>query len=158
MPITLIAAISSNNVIGTEGRLPWHLPEDLKRFKSLTTGKTVLMGRKTWESIPEKFRPLPGRKNVVVTRQPDYSLPQGVERFSSIDEALETHTADDVMVIGGADVYRQTMDKADRLEITHVDRVIEGDALFPAIDPSAWKETTREDHNEFAFATYERAR
>src|SRR3989344_7248852 len=88
MSITLIAAISKNNVIGTEGRLPWHIPEDLKRFKTLTVGKVVLMGRKTWESIPEKFRPLPGRTNVVVTRQADFPLPEKTIRASSVEEAL----------------------------------------------------------------------
>ena len=152
MSITLIAAISKNNVIGTEGRLPWHIPEDLKRFKTLTVGKVVLMGRKTWESIPDKFRPLPGRTNVVVTRQPDYPVPAGVQTFQSIDDALKN----DVMVIGGAEIYRQTIDRADRLEITHVDRVIEGDATFPAIDPSVWKETIRDDRDGFSFVTYAR--
>src|SRR3990167_8903662 len=115
MSITLIAAISKNNVIGTEGRLPWHIPEDMKHFKTLTMGKVVLMGRKTWESIPEKFRPLPGRTNVIITRQPDYPVPTGVQTFQSTDDALKN----DVMVIGGAEIYRQTIDRADRLEITY---------------------------------------
>ena len=156
MSITLIAAISKNNVIGTEGRLPWHIPEDMKHFKTLTMGKVVLMGRKTWESIPEKFRPLPGRTNVVITRQPDYPIQAGVEVFHALDEALAAHGKDDVMVIGGADVYRQTLPHADRLEITHVDRVIEGDATFPAIDPSVWKEIAREDRDGLSFVTYAR--
>ncbi|OGL74429.1 diacylglycerol kinase [Candidatus Uhrbacteria bacterium RIFCSPHIGHO2_12_FULL_60_25] len=152
MSITLIAAISKNNVIGTEGRLPWHIPEDMKHFKTLTMGKVVLMGRKTWESIPEKFRPLPGRTNVIITRQPDYPVPTGVQTFQSTDDALKN----DVMVIGGAEIYRQTIDRADRLEITYVDRVIEGDATFPAIDPSVWKEIAREDRDGLSFVTYAR--
>lgn len=154
--ITLIAAVSKNNVIGSDGKLPWHLPEDLKRFKELTTGKTVLMGRKTWESIPEKFRPLPNRTNIVITRRPDFSVPAGVESYASIDDALSTHATSDLFVIGGAEIYTQTMSRADALEITHVDKDVGGDTFFPTIDPLLWQETNRIDREGYSFVTYAR--
>ena len=100
--VTLIASVSKNGIIGIKGKLPWQIPEDLKHFKTLTTGKTVLMGQNTWESLPEKFRPLPGRKNVVVTRQAGYPVPPDVERFYDLDEALAAHADNDLMVMGGA--------------------------------------------------------
>ncbi len=156
--LILIAAISQNNVIGRKGALPWYLPEDLKHFKALTTGHIVLMGRKTWESIPEKFRPLPNRTNVVVTRQPEFRVPEGVRVFSSLEDALVEYRADDVFVIGGEEIYRQTIDHADRLEITHVNQDVDGDAFFPHIDPEIWHEVSREAHEGFAFARYTRIR
>ena len=154
MSIILVAAISRNGVIGSDGTLPWHIPEDLKRFKELTSGHVVLMGRKTWESIPEKFRPLPNRTNLVITRQTSLEVPTGVEVFSSIESALSAHAEDDVYVIGGAEIYRQTISLADRLEITHVDRDVAGDALFPSIDSAVWKETQRTPGDGFSFVTY----
>lgn len=157
MSLTLIAAVAKNGCIGKDGRLPWRIPEDLKRFKMLTTGHTVLMGRKTWESIPEKFRPLPDRTNIVLTKQTDYDLPVDVERFDSLEKALAAHQfEEDVFVIGGARIYEQTMGAADRLMITEVDQTIEGDAFFPKIDPEQWLETEREPHDGFAFVTYHR--
>ena len=154
MPIALIAAVSDNNCIGKNGSLPWNIPEDMKRFKEITRSKIVIMGRKTWESIPEKFRPLPHRLNVVITRQIDYPLPVGVERYNSIDEALTRHAADEVMVIGGAEIYAQTIDRADTLYITRIHQHVDGDAFFPAIDLHHWHEASREDHPEFSFLTY----
>jgi dihydrofolate reductase len=156
MPLSLIAAVARNRVIGKDGALPWYLPEDLKRFKQLTMGNVVVMGRKTWESIPKKFRPLPDRTNVVVTRQPDYPVPKDVERFASIDEALAAHRDDKLYVIGGAELYRQTIDRAEALEITELDRNAEGDVLFPVIDPLVWHETEREPRDGFSFVTYRR--
>jgi dihydrofolate reductase len=157
MSLTLIAAVANNGCIGKDGRLPWRIPEDLKRFKTFTTGHIVLMGRKTWESIPEKFRPLPGRTNIVLTRNPEYDLPPDVERFADLEKALAAHQfEEDVFVIGGADLYAQTMNAADRLLITEVDQAIEGDAFFPKIDPEQWMETEREAHDGFAFVTYHR--
>ncbi|HRH23551.1 MAG TPA: dihydrofolate reductase [Candidatus Magasanikbacteria bacterium] len=154
--IALIAAISENNCIGKSGTLPWYIPEDLKRFKNITTGHTVLMGRKTWESIPEKFRPLPNRKNIVVTRNTDYPVPAGVMLYHSVDEALKREEGD-IMVIGGAEIYTQSIDHADTLYITHIRTVIEdGTAFFPAIDPTIWKEVEREDHEHFSFVTYKK--
>ena len=154
--LTLIAAVSQNGCIGKNGQLPWHIPQDVARFKSLTTRKTVLMGRKTWDSIPERFRPLPNRKNLVLTRQTDFVLPAGVERFSSFTAALAAHGQEDICVIGGADIYAAALPLASRLEITEVKREVDGDAFFPPIDPTLWREIAREVHDEFDFVTYER--
>lgn len=157
MSITLIAAIAKNNCIGKNGSLPWRIPEDMAHFKDLTMGYPVIMGRKTWESIPEKFRPLPGRHNIVVTRQEAYPLPENVERASSLEEALLMHATEDLFVIGGAEIYRASMDRADRLEITHVHQDVDGDTFFPEIPEATWHEAAREDHDGFSFVTYERA-
>lgn len=154
--ISLIAALSTNHCIGTNGKLPWHIPGELARFKALTMGKTVLMGRKTWESLPEKFRPLPGRTNVVVTRQPGYDVPPGVIVHASVDAALGALAHVKIMVIGGAEIYAQTIGRADTLHLTHVHREVAGDAFFPAIDPAVWRESAREDHDGFSFVTYHR--
>ncbi len=154
--IALIAAISENNCIGKNNTLPWHIPEDMKHFRKLTNGKTVVMGRKTWESIPEKFRPLPNRKNVVITRNLDYTVPDSVMLYHSVKEALE-HEGGDVMVIGGAEIYVQSIELADTLYITHVHTFIEdGTAFFPTIDKNIWKEAEREDHEHFSFVTYKK--
>lgn len=154
--ISLIAAISENNCIGKDNLLPWHLPEDLKHFKELTTGKTVLMGRKTWESIPEKFRPLPNRKNIVITTQSDFIVPEGVEIYHAINDAISAHTNEDIFIIGGATIYTQTINLADTLYITHVHQVVDGDAFFPSIDQNIWKETERKNHENFSFVTYKK--
>ncbi len=155
--ISLIAAVANNGCIGKAGTLPWYLPEDLKHFKQLTTGHVVVMGRKTWESIPEKHRPLPNRKNVVVTRSQDYPLPNGVARFGSIDEALAAHATEEIFIIGGAEIFSQTIDRADRLYITEVDRAINGcTAYFPKIDTTLWHESSREPQGGFSFVTYTR--
>lgn len=127
----------AHGVIGAGGGMPWHLPEDLAHFKQVTDGCPVVMGRRTWESLPPRFRPLPGRRNLVVTRQHDWA-DDGAERAASVDEALELaadgRSADAwTWVIGGADVYRQTIDRADRLEVTEIDLAVAGDALAPAI-------------------------
>lgn len=152
--IALIAAISENNCIGKNNTLPWHIPEDMKHFRKLTDGKTVVMGRKTWESIPEKYRPLPNRKNIVITRNLDYTVPDSVKMHHSVKEALE-HESGDVIVIGGAEIYAQSIELADTLYITHVHTFIEdGTAFFPTIDKNIWKETEREDHEHFSFVTY----
>ncbi|MEK7116078.1 MAG: dihydrofolate reductase [Patescibacteria group bacterium] len=159
--LTLIAAISRDHVIGHGGKLPWHVPEDIKHFKELTTGHVVVMGRKTWESIPKKYRPLPNRTNVVVTRQQEYRVPEGVLVFSSIDEALNNvgaREANTVFIIGGAEIYHQTIDRADRLEITHVNQDVDGDAFFPKINPAMWLEVSRDIHDGFSFARYSRIR
>ncbi len=156
MSIALIAAVAENNCIGKDGKLPWHIPEDLAHFKSLTAGKIVLMGRKTWESLPEKFRPLPNRLNLVITRQTDFLVPAGVEKYSDIATALATHKNEDVMIIGGAEIYRATIDLADTLYITHVPKTVDGDAFFPAINESIWKKTNIESHGAFDFVTYQK--
>ena len=151
--IALVVAYSSNRVIGRDGGLPWHLPADLRRFKELTSGGTVVMGRRTWESIPERFRPLPGRRNVVVSRN-GCDAP---EVFRSLDEALDA--AGDCFVIGGGEVYAQALARAQRVHATEIDADVEGDALFPALD--GWRCVERSDPVEenghvFAFCTYER--
>ncbi len=154
--IALIAAISENNCIGKNGTLPWHIPEDMKRFRKLTDEHTVVMGRKTWESIPEKFRPLPNRKNIVVTRNTDYPVPVGVVLYHSVEEALN-YEKGDIMVIGGAEIYAQSIERANTLYITHIHTFIEdGTAFFPKIDSTVWKETEREDHEHFSFVTYKK--
>ena len=155
--VTIVAAVAKNGCIGRGGALPWRIPEDLRRYKEVTMGKVVIMGRKTWESIPERHRPLPGRTNVVVTRQAHYRLPGGVERVGSLAEALAAHREEDVVINGGAAIYRDAMVYADELDITHVDREVDGDTFFPAIDPAVWKESRRDDHDGFSFVTYERA-
>ena len=157
MSISIIAAIAKNNVIGKKNALPWYLPEDLKRFKALTTGKTVLMGRKTFESILDKLgKPLPNRKNIVVTRKQGIPYPAGVLVYSDLSEALKNHESEELFVIGGGEVYRQTLDKAEVLYITHVDQEIDGDVFFPAIDRRQWKKIQDEPHPGFSFARYAR--
>lgn len=154
--VTIVAAVARNGCIGNGGMLPWRIPEDLKRYRVITMGKVLVMGRKTWESIPERHRPLPGRTNVVVTRQADYALPPGVERQPSLEAALAAYAAKEVVINGGAEIYARAMAHADALDITHVHRDVDGDTFFPAIDPAVWRATWREDHDGFSFATYER--
>jgi dihydrofolate reductase len=154
MPVTLIAALSRNRCIGKNGTIPWRIPEDMAHFKALTTGNVVVMGRKTWESLPERFRPLPERTNIVLTRQTDYPLPDGVERYVSLTDALEAHPYELLFVIGGGEVYKEALPLADRLELTHVDQDVDGDAFFPEIG-EVWKEVTREDHDGFSFVSYQ---
>lgn len=152
--IALVAAVAQNNCIGQRGALPWYLPEDLKHFKRLTSGHVVIMGRKTWDSIPEKFKPLPKRANVIITRQPNFKALPGVEIFHTIPEALAAHAGKDIFIIGGAEIYNQTIAQADTLYITAVHRPVEGDAFFPKFDKNEWPETERENHEEFSFVTY----
>ncbi len=154
MSLALIAAVSENGCIGKDGRLPWHIAEDLARFKQLTVGKTVIMGRKTWESLPGQFRPLPSRQNIVITRRMDYSFPAGVESYPSIQEALDAHQNEDIFIIGGGEIYQQTIGLADTLYITRVHQEILGDTYFPALDPDEWHLTSQEDHQDFSFLTY----
>ncbi|GAB1392470.1 dihydrofolate reductase [Rhodocyclaceae bacterium] len=159
--ITLIAAVARNGVIGKDNSLPWHLPEDLKHFKQLTTGHTVIMGRKTWESLPERFRPLPGRLNIVVTRNPAYRA-EGATVVDSLEEAQKVGAGRTALfVIGGAELYAHALPRAQRLVLTEIDADIEGDAHFPAFDRGAWREVGREagtsaDGLRYAFVTYAR--
>ncbi len=155
--ITLIAAVSDNGVIGSHNELPWYIPEDLQHFKQLTTGKTVVMGTKTFESIMKRLgKPLPNRTNVVLTRQEHPDLPEGVRVIHEPKEALEL-PAEDLMIIGGGQVYAQFIELADKLELTHVHQTVEGDIRFPEIDWSQWRKISDEPHDGFSFATYERA-
>jgi len=158
--ISIIVAASTNNVIGVQGALPWKISDDLKRFKQLTMGKPIVMGRLTWESIG---RPLPGRQNIVITRQPDFSA-EGCDVVASPVAALDVAgDAEEIMIIGGGQIYDLFLPKAGRLHVTRVHTEIEGDAFFPAIDASSWKLVDSEafvasEANQFAFEfmTYDR--
>lgn len=141
--ITLILAMADNGVIGNNGAIPWRISDDLKRFKQLTMGKPVLMGRKTWDSLPKK--PLPERMNIVVTRQADWK-DEGAIAASSLDDALaKAAEAAEVMVIGGAEIYRAALPLARRIELTEVHRAFDGDAHF-SFDRAGWREVAREEH------------
>lgn len=158
--LNLIAALGKNGVIGIANRLPWRLPDDLKHFKALTLGHPVLMGRKTFESLG---RPLPGRRNIVITRNAHYR-PAGAEVAGSIEQALALcQDAAEVFFIGGADIYRQALPLAERLHLTEVDASPAGDAFFPAFDRARWRESAREARRDesvgldYAFVVYQRA-
>lgn len=161
MIVALVAAVAHGGVIGRDGEIPWRLPEDVERFKELTTGHAVVMGRKTWDSIPERFRPLPDRRNVVVTRSPIWHA-EGAERAASIEEALGLLADEaEVYVIGGAQIYAAALPHASQLELTEIDRDVEGDTFFPSWDRSVFVEQERAervaaDGTAFAFVTYVR--
>jgi dihydrofolate reductase len=141
--LTIIAALADNGVIGRAGTLPWHLPDDLRRFKSLTMGRPILMGRRTFESIG---RPLPGRRNLVLTRS-SKPFPAGVEAVASLESVLdEFASAPELCVIGGAEVYRQALPHTDRLELTRVHTQPAGDVSFPEFDMAQWREFSRIEH------------
>lgn len=143
MKIGIIWAQARNRVIGKNGVMPWHLPEDLAHFKRVTLNHPVIMGRKTWDSIPPKFRPLPGRTNIVVTRQADWHE-KGAQCSSSLREALQQcENSNQVWVIGGAQIYAQALPLADELVVTEIDAAFDGDAHAPAIGPD-WREVARE--------------
>lgn len=151
----MIAAIARNNCIGIDGDLPWDIPEDMAHFRRVTKGKPVIMGRKTWESLPEAVRPLPGRTNIVITRQTDYTVPSGVLVFSNMQEAIDSQsTAEEIMIIGGAQIYEMGMPYADRLYITHIDRDVYGDTFFPNIDRDEWKIAEEHISSDLHFTTY----
>lgn len=164
MKIVLVAAIGDNNVIGRDGQLPWRLKSDLAHFRKLTINKPVVMGRKTFQSIG---KPLKDRTNIVITRDADFAVP-GVVTAASFEAALAlarkdamARGTDEIMIIGGSDIFAAAMPLADRLEITHVHASPEGDVTFPPIDPKLWREVSRTEHAAgpqddagFAVATY----
>ncbi|SEA87558.1 dihydrofolate reductase [Variovorax sp. YR216] len=160
--INLILARAANGVIGLNGVMPWHLPEDLAHFKKQTGGAPVIMGRKTWDSLPPRFRPLPGRRNIVITRQPDW-LAEGAERVASLQEALsicERDASPEAWVIGGAQIYAEAEPIAQRAIITEIARDYEGDAFAPRFG-GGWHEVARESHIAasgipYSFVTLER--
>ena len=160
--LALIAAVARNGVIGANDALPWHLPGDLKHFRQVTLGRPVIMGRKTWESLAPKFRPLPGRRNIVVSRQSGYPA-AGAEIAGSLDAALAlVGDADEAFVIGGAELYRQAIGLADRLVLTEIDADIDGNVHFPVIDRRCWRETARlaqtsQNGLRYAFVEFERS-
>lgn len=146
MILSFLVAVSENNAIGKDNALPWHLPEDLKFFKRTTMGKPIIMGRKTFDSMG---RVLPGRLNVVLSRNADLKLPEGVLLFKDIHTAeahLEAAGVEEAFIIGGGEIFRQTMDDADRLYVTRVHGNVEGDTFFPTIDHTHWKCTWEERH------------
>jgi dihydrofolate reductase len=163
LPLNLVVAVAENGVIGNKGALPWRIPEDLKRFKALTLGKPCIMGRKTWDSLPKK--PLPGRANIVVTRDPAFRA-EGAEVARSFGEALDIAvrgTPAEIMIIGGAAIFAAALPLAQRVELTEVMTAPEGDAFMPPFDRAAWQETKREGPYEagalrYAFVSLKRRR
>ncbi|MFC5432240.1 dihydrofolate reductase [Microbacterium suwonense] len=155
--VGLIWAEAEGGVIGASGTMPWHVPEDLAHFKEVTLGAPVIMGRRTWESLPERFRPLPGRENIVITRQQDWSA-DGVRRAADIDEAVRGLNR--MWFIGGADLFRQVIGQADRLEVTELDLAVDGDAFAPSregwrlVDEGDWQ--TSRTGIRYRFLGYER--
>ena len=158
--LTLVVAVDANNGIGINNQLPWHLPEDLAHFKRTTSGHPIIMGRKTFDSIG---RPLPNRRNIVITRNPDWQH-DGVEAVTSIAAAKALVGDAPAFIIGGGQIFADTLAEADRLIVTHIDKVFDCDAFFPAIDPAQWKEIAREKHHsdangfDFSYVTYDRIR
>lgn len=159
MTIALIWAQAHDRVIGANGVMPWHLTEDLRHFRALTGTDPVVMGRRTWESLPERYRPLPGRTNVVVTRQEGWEAP-GADVVHAIDDALSAAADGSVWVIGGAELYAQTLPRADRLELTEIDLDVEGDTRAPdpgegwTVDAGDWQ--TAANGMRYRFLSYTR--
>jgi dihydrofolate reductase len=171
MRLAMIVAVAENNIIGRDNDLPWHLPHDLKYFKATTMGKPIVMGRKTYESIG---RPLPGRPNIVITRNPDWQVEarhaEAVTIVSTVDEALAAAErlavqagGEEVMVIGGAEIYRMLFEVADRLYLTRVHAQVEGDASFPLVGDDQWLQVSAEKHLacdqnpfDYSFFVYDR--
>jgi len=148
-PLAMIAALADNRVIGLDNRMPWHLPADLKHFKAMTLGKPIIMGRKTWDSLG---RPLPGRLNLVVSRQLDLQL-EGAETFTNLDAALiraeqwaREQGVEELMLIGGAQLYAQALDQAQRLYLTRIEATPDGDAFFPNFDEAEWQRSDCQPH------------
>jgi len=146
MPLHMIYARARNGVIGKQGQLPWHLPEDLAHFKRTTLGQPVVMGRVTWESLPEKFRPLPGRTNVVVSRKTTFNA-TGAQVVSSLEAAMALFPSTEVVwLIGGAQLYAQALPLVSQIVVTEIDADFEGDAFAPSLSPNDWTETQRSSH------------
>lgn len=156
--LTLVVAIDAGRGIGVDNKLPWHLPEDLAHFKRVTLGRPMIMGRKTFDSIG---RPLPGRRSIVVTRNPAWRH-EGVEAVTSLADAIALVGADEASIIGGAQIFEAALPLADRMIVTEIDHTFACDTFFPAIDPAVWVETAREPHRseangfEYAYVTYVR--
>lgn len=157
--ITIIAAAGENNALGKDNDLVWHLPDDFKRFKELTSGNYILMGRKTFESFP---KPLPNRKHLIITRQKDYKVPENCFVFDTIENAIDFSKNQDIWIIGGGEIYKQSMEIADRIELTRVHSEFEADTFFPDISDE-WELSNEEFHSkdekhkyDFTYLTYER--
>ncbi len=144
--IAYVVAMDENRVIGRDNDLPWRLPDDMRWFREKTLGKPCIMGRKTYDSLPDRFRPLPGRLNIVVTRNSDYQA-LGAVVVHSVDEALQAAgDVEEVIIVGGGDLFRRLMPVVDRLYLTQVHGAVEGDVFFPPVDLSQWHETYRQEH------------
>lgn len=146
--ISIIVAVAKNNVIGKDNQLIWHLPADMKFFKGKTSGHTIITGRKNYESIPEKFRPLPNRVNIVITRQQDYNAP-GSFVVNSLEQAIEKakqNNDNEIFIIGGAQIYAQSIGLVDKMYVTKIDHEFDGDAFFPDIDYAKWKVSSEVKH------------
>ncbi len=159
MTITLIAAAAENNALGKDNDLVWHLPDDFKRFKAITSGHFIVMGRKTFESFP---KPLPNRTHIIITRQKEYQVPEGCLVATSIEEALQLCPQnEEVFIIGGGEIYKQSISLADKIELTRVHTEVEADTFFPKIDQNNWKILEEEYHPkdekhkfDFTYLTY----
>lgn len=159
MKISFVVAVAKNGVIGKRNALPFYIPEDLKHFKEITTGHTVLMGKNTYDSILKQLgKPLPNRRNVVITHRKDSEFPEKVLVFHDLDTALKELEKDteELMVAGGGQIYKQLADKVDRIYMTHVHKEVEGDVMFPTIDLSKWRKISEEPYEEFTWAIYDR--
>jgi dihydrofolate reductase len=142
--LTLIAATSTNNALGKDNQLVWHLPDDFKRFKALTTDHYIIMGRKTFESFP---KPLPNRTHVIITRQSNYEAPEGCIVVSSLEEAIAiSPKSEEVFIVGGGEIYKQSIDIADKVDLTRVHTTVEADTFFPEINPEKWELVFEEHH------------
>jgi dihydrofolate reductase len=159
--LSLVAAVARGGVIGQANALPWRIPEDARRFREVTMGHAVVMGRRTWDSLPERFRPLPGRRNVVVSRNPEWSA-DGAERAGSLDQALRLLAdAPHVFVVGGGELYAEALPLADELLLTEIDADFEGDTWFPEWERAGFEQVSREPHVSetgvpFSFVRYVR--
>jgi dihydrofolate reductase len=159
--LTLIAATSTNNALGKDNQLVWHLPDDFKRFKSLTSNHYIILGRKTFESFP---KPLPNRTHVIITRQKNYEVPENCIVVSSLEKAIEVCPKnEEVFIIGGGEIYKQSIDIADKIELTRVHTTVEADTFFPEINLKKWEVVFEEHHEkdekhafEFTFITYKK--
>lgn len=145
--VSIIAAVAENNVIGKDNDLIWHLPKDLKFFKETTSGAPVIMGRKNYESIPEKYRPLPGRQNIIVTRQNNYNAPK-CDIVNSLSEGITKAKGSEIFIIGGGEIYKMALEKklVDRMYITHIHETFKGDTFFPEFDASKWNSKKLLEH------------
>ena len=154
---SIIAAISRNSVIGSDNDIPWHYPADMKHFRNTTRGYPVIAGRKTYESF--QIRPLPGRLNIVLSRNADYAAEGNAEVYTSLNAAYkraEQEAKDKVFILGGAEIYRLAIDEIDELVLTHIPEELDGDAFFPPWNQAQWNEVDRRGEGELVFATYRR--
>ncbi len=162
----MVVAAATNNAIGLDGKLLWNLPKDMDFFRNITLGHHVLMGRKSWDALPDKFRPLPGRTNIVVTRQPNFN-PEGCKVVGSIEEGVKfakDNGEKELMIIGGGDIYQQALKQTDTIYLTRVHHSFpEADAFFPELDMNEWRQTNMEKHQadarhkyDFDFVVYQR--